>query len=305
MYVPQKHVIVIAGPTAVGKTEIAIRLAQHFNTQIISADSRQCYREMTIGTAKPTPEELSKVHHYFVNSNSISEELNAADYERLALGYANEIFKNKTVAVVCGGTGLYIDALCYGIDAMPPTDKAIEMQVQQGFARQGLEWLQVELKKCDPVFFENAEQQNPARLVRALAFYLTHHQSITAFRTGNKKRRDFNIIKIALTAPREILYEKINRRVDDMKQKGLLEEVNSLLPYRYLKNLHTVGYSELINYFDGKTDLPTAFNLIKQHTRNYAKRQLTWFRKSEDWQWFQPEEYDRLLQYIENIISPV
>lgn len=299
MSMPDKNLIIIAGPTAAGKSALAIRLAQHFNTSIISADSRQCYREMTIGTAKPSEEELKAVPHYFINSHSITQHLNVGDYEQLALGYCAEIFKDNQAAIVCGGTGLYIQALCEGIDAMPPVDKAIQMQSEQSFRENGIEWLQAALQKDDPEFFATAEQQNPARLLRALIFYRSHLRSILHYRTGQKKQRDFNIIKIALELPREILYQRINERVDIMMAEGLLNEVKSLLPYRALKNLQTVGYQELFDYLDDTTNLQTAVGLIKQHTRNYAKRQITWFRKDKTYQWFRPGAYDAILKTIE------
>lgn len=305
MTLRKNSVIIIAGPTAVGKTNIALQLAQHFNTEILSADSRQCYREMEIGTAKPTKTELQTVPHHFINSHSIFDEINAGIYESLALDFLNDIFKKSNIAIVCGGTGLYIDALCNGIDEMPTVDKTIEEGVQKNYQLYGLEWLQQEVKGIDPDFFDKGEIQNPARLQRALSFYVSHHTSITKFRTGNKKERDFNIIKIALQLPREILYERINSRVDKMMDDGLLQEAKHLYPNRKLKSLNTVGYKELFEYFDliehNESSLNNAVNLIKQHTRNYAKRQLTWFKRDEEWQWFTPYQYEEILQQIKLI----
>jgi tRNA dimethylallyltransferase len=294
----QKKLIVIAGPTAVGKTGLAIRIAQHFNTEIISADSRQCYREMTIGTAKPTAEELAQVHHYFINSHSITEDLNAGDYERLALQYCDTIFREHDVAVVCGGTGLYIKALCEGIDDMPQTDRAIENQLQQGFEENGITWLQQLVQLEDPEFYAAAEQQNPARLIRGLAFKRSTGSSITTYRSGNIKARPFDIIKIALELPRPQLYERINLRVDLMMDEGLWKEAVELYPQRHLKNLQTVGYTEIFDCLDGNISKEKSIELIKQHSRNYAKRQLTWFRKDEQYQWFQPNEYDGIQEYL-------
>jgi len=289
---------VLAGPTAVGKTDIAIRLAQYFDTAVISADSRQCYREMSIGTAKPSAEELAAVPHYFIDSFSLEEELNAADYERLALGYAAEVLSSKDIAVVCGGTGLYIKALCEGIDAMPRSDRAIEQALQQQYEQQGIAWLQAQVSAEDPLFYAQAEQQNPARLIRALAFKRSTGQSIVQYRSGQAKERPFAVIKVALDLPRPVLYQRINQRVDSMMQTGLLQEARGLYPLRHLKNLQTVGYTELFDYMDGTTDLDTAVALIKQHSRNYAKRQLTWFRKDADFAWFSPQDYDAMLEYI-------
>lgn len=283
-------VYIIAGPTAVGKTAIAIALAKRLSTAIVSADSRQCYREMSIGTAKPSEEELAEVKHYFINSHSIAEHLTTADFERLSLQYLEEIFTHTTSAVVCGGTGLYIKSLCEGIDPMPGTDKAIEANINQQYQDKGIEWLQNAVKEEDPEFYSNGEIQNPVRLIRALAFIRSTGKSIIQYRTGTKKERPFNIVKIALELPREVLYERINKRVDTMMEQGLLQEVKALYPHKDIKNLQTVGYSELFDYMDGKYDLPTAIEKIKQHTRNYAKRQLTWFRKDEEFNWLSPKE---------------
>jgi len=298
MTAAKNTLIVIAGPTGVGKTDLSLRLAQHFNTAIISADSRQCYREMTIGTAKPSAEILQQVPHYFINSHSITQELNAADFERLGLEYLDEIFSSNNIALLCGGTGLYIQALLEGIDKMPPVDEAIQKQVETSFQQHGIVWLQETLRRSDPDFFENAEQQNPARLIRALSFFLSHQQSVTRFRTGIKKQRDFKTIRIALNLPREMLYQRINQRVLEMMEEGLLAEVKALWPQRHLKNLQTVGYQELFGFLERKYDLQTAVLLIQQHSRNYAKRQLTWFRKSPEWQWFAPDEDRAMLEFI-------
>lgn len=297
----RKYLIVIAGPTAVGKTDVAISVAQHFNTSVISADSRQCYREMTIGTAKPSQEELDAVPHFFIDSHSIHDHLNAADYERLALGYCAQIFADKDIAVVCGGTGLYVKALCEGLDEMPPVDAAIDREVLHDYEAKGIDWLREAVRTEDPVFFEGAEQQNPMRLLRALSFYRTHKVSINQYRSGLKKSRPFEIIKIGLELPRELLYQRINSRVDKMMEDGLLEEVIGLYPYRDLKNLQTVGYSEFWqsdSFPPRGQELDAAINLVKQHSRNYAKRQLTWFKKDNEFQWFSPLDKDVILQHL-------
>lgn len=296
-----RTVIVIAGPTAIGKTALSIQLAQHFNTSIVSADSRQCYREMNIGTAKPDAAELAAVTHYFINSHSIHDNINAADYEQLALAYLDHIFTTTDVAIVCGGTGLYIKALCEGIDVMPDADKTVEAAIKRQFEVNGLAWLQQELQAKDPVFFEQAEQQNPVRLIRALSFFETHQRSITDFKTQTAKERPFRVIKIALDMPRELLYTRINHRVDLMMEAGLLQEIETLYPYRMLKNLQTVGYSEF--YEAGAFPLTAAriaeaVDKVKQHTRNYAKRQLTWFRKDQAFSWFAPDDFNGVLEYI-------
>lgn len=296
-----RTVIVIAGPTAIGKTALSIQLAQHFNTAIVSADSRQCYREMNIGTAKPDAGELAAVPHYFINSHSIHDNINAAEYEQLALAYLDNIFHTSEVAIVCGGTGLYIKALCEGIDAMPDVDRAIEAVIKQKFETDGLSWLQEALQTKDPVFFEQAEQQNPVRLIRALSFFETHQRSITDFKTQTAKERPFRVIKIALDIPREELYARITHRVDGMMEAGLLQEIEALYPFRQLKNLQTVGYSEFYEAGEfplSEIQIEAAVDKVKQHTRNYAKRQLTWFRKDAAFAWFAPDDFKGVLDYI-------
>lgn len=254
---------------------------------------------MSIGTAKPTPEELATVKHYFIHEFPITQELSAADYEQLALSYLGEIFTTRNTAIICGGTGLYIKALCEGLDAMPPSNPAIEEEVETQYANNGIEWLQQTIAKEDPEFYTTGEIQNPSRMLRALSFIRTNGQSIIHYRTNTAKQRPFRIIKISLELPREVLYARINHRVDLMIQQGLEEEVRNLLPYKHLKNLQTVGYAELFDYFDGKCTLKEAIDKIKQHTRNYAKRQLTWFRKDPQIHWFPadaPTLTDKILQ---------
>lgn len=280
----------IAGPTAVGKTAIAIDLAKRLHTCIISADSRQCYREMSVGTAKPSMAEQQEVKHYFIDEFPVTEELDAADYEKLALGYLDEIFETHNTAVLCGGTGLYIKALCEGLDAMPGIDETIAEDVNNNYKNQGLGWLQLAVQQEDPEFYASGEIHNPARLLRALIFKRSSGSSILNFRTGARKERKFRIIKIGLELPRQVLYERIDKRVDIMMQQGLLDEVKQLYPQKQLKNLQTVGYSELFDYLDGKCSLDEGVDKIKQHTRNYAKRQMTWFRKDKDMLWFSADE---------------
>lgn len=299
----RKTLIVIAGPTAVGKTALSIAVAQQYHTAVISADSRQCYKEMTIGTAKPAQEELSAVPHYFINSHSIHEEVNAGMYEQLALGYCAKIFAQQDVAVVCGGTGLYIKALCEGIDEMPTVDRGIEKAIQQEFEEKGLEWLQQRMQERDPAFYAQAEQQNHSRLIRALAFIESTGTSILQYRSNTVKERPFKIIKIALDLPRELLYARINQRVEAMMEQGLMEEIDSLYPYRNLKNLQTVGYQEFYeqeNWPLTQEQIAAAVDKVKQHSRNYAKRQLTWFRKDKGYSWFAPDETEAVLDYIKS-----
>lgn len=293
-----KTVYVIAGPTAVGKTSVAIGLAQKLHTAIISADSRQCYKEMTIGTAKPSAEELAAVKHYFVNECSVADSLTAADFETRALQYLDQIFAHNQTAVVCGGTGLYIKALCEGLDEMPEVDEQVVYDVNTEYALNGLNWLQQRVKLEDEAFYATGEIKNPARLLRALIFKRSTGTSITNFRKGEKKQRNFHCIQVGLELSREELYARINERVDSMLLHGLLSEVKALYPLKEHKNLQTVGYTELFNYLDGVYDLDEAVNKIKQHTRNYAKRQMTWFRKDEHMHWFHaddPQLIDKIL----------
>jgi tRNA dimethylallyltransferase len=283
-------VYIIAGPTAVGKTAIAIELARRLDTEIVSADSRQCYREMTIGVAKPSKEELQTVKHYFIDELSVVDTFSAADYEKTALGYLDGILACHATAVVCGGSGLYIKALCEGLDDMPSTNAGIETATEADYQEKGLSWLQEAVATEDPEFYKNGEIQNPARLLRALTFKRSTGESIITYRTKSHKTRPFNIRKIGLDLPREILYDRINKRVDQMMAHGLLAEVEALVRFKGLKTLQTVGYSELFDFLDGKSTLSEAITLIKQHTRNYAKRQLTWFRKDGDITWFQADD---------------
>ncbi len=287
---PARTVYVVAGPTAVGKTSVAISLASKLGTAIVSADSRQCYKEMTIGTAKPSPHELALVRHYFIDEFPVTRQLSAADYEKLALQYLEEIFATHDTAVVCGGTGLYIKALCEGLDEMPPTDDAINKHVEDKYAQHGITWLQQALQEEDPTFYGSGEVQNPARMLRALSFIRSTGSSITAYRTQVRKQRPFNIVKIGLELPREILYDRINQRVDAMMDSGLAAEVKELYPYSDLKNLQTVGYSELFDLMDNKCTLVEAVDKIKQHTRNYAKRQMTWFKKDPEYRWLRADD---------------
>lgn len=296
-----KTVIIIAGPTAAGKTARAIEVAQHFDTAVISADSRQCYREISIGTAKPSPQELQTVPHYFINSHSIREEVNAGIYERLALEYAAEVWKDRDVVVMCGGTGLYIKAFCEGIDNIPAAPSEIRSSVQERYEKEGMAWLQQEVQEKDPAFYAIAEIQNPHRLMRALEVLYATGQSITSFRTGNTAQRDFNIIKTGIMLPKEQLHANIERRVHQMVADGLLEEVRAVLPYRNHNALQTVGYKEVFDHLDGKLSWNEAVEQIIVHTRQYAKRQLTWFRKDKDIKWFEAgkglmEELDQLLR---------
>ncbi|RYE23900.1 MAG: tRNA (adenosine(37)-N6)-dimethylallyltransferase MiaA [Sphingobacteriales bacterium] len=285
-------VYVIAGPTAVGKTGVAIKLARHLNTSILSADSRQCYKGMAIGTAQPSVAQQQEVKHYFINEFPVTDALTAADFESLSLQYLDEVFATNNTAVVVGGTGLYIKALCDGLDDMPDISEQVATEVNEHYRLQGLHWLQDAVHFEDPEFYAQAEVHNPARLLRALIFKRSTGESIIHFRTGAKKHRPFNIVKIGLELPREVLYEQINQRVEGMMQDGLVDEVKALVPYRHLKNLQTVGYTEVFEYLDGDDMLEEAITKIKQHTRNYAKRQMTWFKRDKEMTWLQADDED-------------
>ncbi len=294
----QKTILLIAGPTAVGKTALAIQLAKQFHTEIISADSRQCYKEITIGVAKPSADELQEVNHHFINSHSIHENLNAASFEEYALKAADEIFQQHDIAVMVGGTGLYIKAFCEGMDEIPAVEETIRKQLQNNYSQHGIEWLQQQLTQNDPLFAREGEMQNPQRMLRALEVVLSTGQSVLHFRKGEKQQRDFNIIKIGLDLPREELYQRINHRVEIMMESGLLKEAESVYPLRHLNALQTVGYRELFDFFDGKCTLEQAIDKIKQNSRHYAKRQLTWFKRDAEIQWFHPANSSQIQDSI-------
>lgn len=291
--------IIIAGPTAIGKTALAIQLAQHFNTCIISADSRQCFKELTIGVAKPSQQQLQAVKHYFINSHHINEELNAAMFEQYALSTIQEIFQHRKTAIMVGGTGLYIKAFCESMDDIPSIPENIRNNIIADYELKGLPWLQNQVKEKDPDYFNKGEIANPQRLIRALEVKLHTGESIRHFQKGKKTVRPFNIIKIGLELPRAILYDRINNRVDEMMKEGLLNEVEALLPYQHLNALQTVGYHELFQYLAGNISLTKAIDDIKKNTRHYAKRQLTWFKRDEDIHWFSPLNVDDIMGFLD------
>ncbi|HSI91166.1 MAG TPA: tRNA (adenosine(37)-N6)-dimethylallyltransferase MiaA, partial [Adhaeribacter sp.] len=285
-----KFLIVVAGPTAVGKTDLSIRLAKHFKTVILSADSRQFFRELNIGTAKPTPEEQQGVTHYFIDSHSISEEYNAGQFEADALELLDRVFKEKDVAILTGGSGLYVRALCEGMDEMPEVAPEIREELNRKLETEGLETLCQQLEKLDPEYFAQVDKANPQRVVRALEVCMASGKPYSFFRNQQRKPRPFGIIKIGLTRPREELYQRIDLRMDQMLAQGLLEEAKSLLPYRQHNALQTVGYTEIFGFLDGEYDWEEAVRLLKRNSRRYAKRQLTWFRKDPDFTWFEASQ---------------
>lgn len=289
-YPSSKKLIVIAGPTAVGKTATAIKLAQLLKTEIISADSRQFYREMSIGTAKPDASELAQAKHHFIDSHSITENFTVGDFEKQALQLLDELFKAHDQIIMVGGSGLFIQAVTQGFDDLPTANAEIRKNLNREFAEKGIEYLQAKLEEADLDYYNQVDLNNPQRLIRALEVFETTGKPFSSYRRAAINTRAFESIKIVLNLPREELYDRINRRVDIMVRQGLVEEVRSLLPSRYLNALNTVGYSELFDYFDGKTDLQTAIDLIKQNTRRFAKRQLTWFRKDKGMKWMMADD---------------
>jgi tRNA dimethylallyltransferase len=283
-------VIVIAGPTASGKTSLSIDIARHFQTEIISADSRQCYREMSIGTAVPSAEELATVRHHFIHSHSIHQPLTAGKYMEQARKILSELFQKNEVVVVTGGTGLYLKSLIHGIDQLPTVSQQTREKVKEIFANEGIEELRNLLQKNDPVYLEKADQQNPARLMRATEIILETGKPYSSFlQQQTEQQLPYQIISVVIDHDRKVLYDRINQRVDQMIEMGLEEEVRQLLPYKDLTTLHTVGYNEFFEYFDNSLTLPETISAIKQHSRNYAKRQLTWFRNQDSYTFYAPE----------------
>jgi tRNA dimethylallyltransferase len=298
-----KFLIVVGGATATGKTATGIQLAQHFETEILSCDSRQLYREMTIGTAKPTAEELAAAPHHFINLLSIEDDYNVGNFERDALKLLDNLFFKKNVALLVGGSGLFIRALCNGLDEFPTIPLEVKKEVQSLFEKEGLIALQEAVKNADPVYFEKVDQQNPVRLMRALDVIKASGKPFSSFQNQKKKFRNFTPIYINVLMDREQLYERINRRVDLMLEAGLLEEAKSLFPYKEKNSLQTVGYQEFMNFFDGKITLDEAIELVKRNSRRYAKRQMTWFRKEDHWTGFQANEIDKMIEYVEGKIK--
>jgi tRNA dimethylallyltransferase len=296
-----KTVIIITGPTASGKTDLSVKLAKYFNTSIISADSRQCFRELNIGVAKPSPEQLSDVQHFFINSHSIIEEVNAAVFESLALQWCEEIFSVRDTLVMCGGTGLYIKAFREGLDEIPSIDQKVREIIIENYRLHGMNWLKESVEHADPLFAVSGEMTNPQRMMRALEVMQSTGRSIISFRKQQKKLRNFRVLEFGIRLPRQELYRRIDRRVEQMMDAGLLEEVSGLLPQQHLNALQTVGYSELFEYLRGKSGLEDAVNLIKQNTRHYAKRQITWIKKNERMIWLEDDFLGKVLEQFNDI----
>lgn len=299
----QNTLIVIAGPTAVGKTATAISIAQHFDTLIISGDSRQFYEELKIGTASPTPLELSMAPHFLVGHLSIHDYYNVSRFENDVLAILEAQFSKHNPLILSGGSGLYLDAVCRGIDDLPDPDPLLRNQIEQWHSEKGIIFLQEKLKVLDPEYYEIVDKNNPSRLKRAIEVCLMTGKSYTSQRINQFKERDFNIIKIGLNLPREELFGRISLRTDQMIANGLVEEVKSLEPFRHLNALNTVGYKEVFQFLDGNVTLGQAIENIKTNTRHYAKRQLTWFKRDELFRWFSPEDLDGIIQHINSNMS--
>jgi len=290
--------IVLLGPTGVGKTNISLKLAEHFGCPIVSSDSRQFFRELKIGTAAPTDEQLKRVKHYFIGSHSIFDEYSAGQYEQDAIELLNNLFENKKVGMLVGGSMMYIDAVCNGMDDIPTVDAETRTFWQKQYADFGLEYIQNELKRLDPKHYEEVDLQNSKRVLHALEICSITGKPYSDIRTGKRKERPFNILKIGLNRPREELYERINCRVDEMMAEGLLQEAEQFYQFRQMNTLNTVGYKELYEYMDGNWTLEFAVNMIKQDSRRYAKRQMTWFNRDKEIHWFHPENENEIIEFV-------
>jgi tRNA dimethylallyltransferase len=300
---PIKTVIIVCGPTAAGKTAAAITLAKYFQTQIISADSRQCFKELNIGVARPGEKDLQEVPHHFIASYSIQDNINAALFEQYALKKVIELFGKNNIVIMIGGTGLYIKAFCEGLDAIPDIDPQIRDTIVVNYNNGGIEWLREQVEKYDPFFILKGEIKNPQRMMRALEVKLSTGRSILSFHTSKQTHREFRIIKIGLNLPKEELHRNISVRVDKMIETGLVDEVKNLIRFKNLNALQTVGYTEIFNYLENKITLEKAVEEIKKNTRQYAKRQITWFRKDKEIKWFLPTQINEIIAYCQKQVG--
>lgn len=301
--VKNKTLLVLLGPTGVGKTDISLEIARHYGCPIVSSDSRQFYRELKIGTAAPTEAQLSAVRHYFIGTHSIHDEYSCGQYELDVMELLSELFVENDVIMLVGGSMMYIDAVCQGMDDIPSVDAGTRQFWKNEYAAKGLGFIQEELKKLDPAHYNEVDLKNYKRVLHALEICTITGQPFSDIRTGKKKIRPFNIVKIGLNREREELYERINKRVDQMMQDGLLAEAEQFYPFKQLNTLNTVGYKELYEYMDGKWDLDFAVNMIRQDSRRYAKRQLTWFNRDKEIAWFHPNDKEAVFRYLKNVIN--
>lgn len=299
-----KTLLIVAGPTAVGKTDLCINLAKKFNTSIISADSRQFYKEINIGTAKPSKEQLAEVPHYFINTLSIHQDYDVGKFEKEVLELLDSLFLSNDLVIATGGSGLYLDAITKGFDTMPPVDKSVRESLNELFQKEGLMALQDKLRVLDPAYYDTVDIHNPRRLIRALEVCLSTGQPYSSFRKRNESPRPFRILKIALERDRDELYDRIDQRMDLMIAEGLFEEARTLYPYRSHNALQTVGYKEIFAHLDGEYDQEEAIRLLKRNSRRYAKRQMTWFRKDEQYQWFHPSQFQEIIAFVVNSTRP-
>ena len=299
----EKYLVVIAGPTASGKTATAIKVAKALGTEIISADSRQFYKELPIGTAAPTPEEQAEVQHHMIHNLNVEDKYDVADYEQDVLNLLKQLFVNHDAVVLTGGSGLFIDAVCKGLDSIPDISEEVRIKVDELYKKGGLIALQNEVERLDPEYYSIVDKYNPRRLQRAVEVCYQTGLTYSSFRKNTVKQRDFKIIKVALLWERSELVTRINKRVDIMVNEGLVEEAKAMYPKRHLNSLNTVGYKEIFEYFDGKVSLDEAIENIKINTRQYAKRQMTWLRKNNDYKWFTIDELDEMLNYINSVIN--
>ena len=298
-----KTLVVITGPTGIGKTEVSIKVAQQFNAEIVSADSRQIFKELCIGTAVPSGGELAAVPHHFIQSHSVEEIYNASRYETEALALIDKLFKQKDVLLLVGGSMLYIDAICKGIDIMPDADPEVRAALKKQLEEEGLESLRLQLKRLDPEYYKKVDLKNPNRIIHALEISIQTGKPYSSFRSDRPKERPFQILKIALNCDRQVLHNRINLRVDKMMEAGLEKEARSVYHKKHLNSLNTVGYQELFAYFNGEIPREKAIELIKRNSRRYARKQITWFRRDETVKWFEPTDTKEIIDWINDQIK--
>jgi tRNA dimethylallyltransferase len=298
-----KTLVVITGPTGIGKTEVSIKVARHFNAEIVSADSRQIFKELNIGTAVPSTEELAAIPHHFIQSHSVEENYNASRYETEALELIDKLFQQKEVLLLVGGSMLYIDAICKGIDSMPDADPEVRAALKKQLEEEGLESLRLQLKTLDPEYYIKVDLKNPNRIIHALEISIQTGKPYSSFRSDTPKKRPFQIIKIALNCDRQVLHNRINLRVDKMMEAGLETEARSVYHKKHLNSLNTVGYQELFAYFNGEISREKAIELIKRNSRRYARKQITWFRRDENVKWFEPTNTQEIIEWIDTQIK--